>query len=183
MPQVSEAHVDDELARAQRELNEAREQLAATAEVLRVISRSPMDVQPVFDTIVTSAARLCDAGFSAVARFEDGLLHLVALNNMSSQEMEAFHSLFPRAPGRNFIMGRAFVDGRPVHVDDVLTDPDYDPRTLSVLQGLMRYRTFIAIPILREGVPIAVIGCGRAALRRNRPRPCDYPQARAHDGR
>jgi C4-dicarboxylate-specific signal transduction histidine kinase len=152
--QVSEVQVEDGPTRAQRELSEAREQLIATAEILRVISRSRTDVQPVFDTIVRSAARLREADFSVVARFDDGL---------SSQEMEELHSLFPRPPQRNFTMGRAFLDGRSVHVDDVLIDPDYDPPTLGVLQRLMRYRTFLAVPILREGVRI--VGCARREVK------------------
>ena len=81
MPQVSEAHVEDELARAQRELNEAREQQAATSEILRVISSSPTDVQPVFDTIVRSAVRLCDGVIGAVNTFDGELIHSVALHN------------------------------------------------------------------------------------------------------
>ena len=95
-----------------RELIEAREQQAATSEILGAISRSPTDLQPVFDAIVASAARLCNAEFTAVARFDDGLLHLVAINNMSPEETAAFHSLFPRLPTRNFAMGRAFLEGR-----------------------------------------------------------------------
>src|SRR6266849_5233806 len=143
----------------------ALEQQTDTSEILHVISSSPADAQPVFEAIVASAARLCDAEFSAVARFEDGLLHLGALNNMSSEETEAYHSLFPRAPGRHFIIGRAFVDGRPVHVEDVLKDPDYDPRTLEVLQRAAPYRTYLGIPILRDGVPIGAIGCGRREVK------------------
>jgi two-component system, NtrC family, sensor kinase len=145
----------------EKRLAEALEQQTATSEILRVISSSPTDVQPVFEAIVGSAARLCDAEFSAVARFEDGLLHLVALNNMSPEETAAYHSLFPRPPGRHFILGRTFVDGQPVHVDDVRADPDYDPRTLEVLQRAAPYRTYLGIPILRDGVPIGAIGCGR----------------------
>ena len=157
----------DASARRQLEkrLAEALEQQAATSEILRVISSSPTDATPVFEAIVGSAARLCEAGFSAVARFDDGLLHLVAINNMSPGETEAYHSLFPRPPHRGFVMGRAFVDGRPVHIDDVLADPDYDPRTLEVLQQAAAYRTFLGIPVLRKGVPIGVIGCGRREVR------------------
>src|SRR5262249_28155333 len=133
--------------------------------ILRVISRSPTDVQPIFESIVTSAARLCDAGITAVTRLDGGLLHLVALNNTSPDEAAAYHSLFPREPGRHFIMGRALVEGRTVQVEDVLADPDYDPRTRDTLQSIARYRTFLAVPIVREGVPIGVIGCGRREVK------------------
>ena len=102
-----------------------------------------------FDAIVASAARLCDAEFSAVARFKGGLLHLVAVNNMSPEETAAYQSLFPRPALRNFVIGRAFVDGRPVHIEDVRTDPDYDPRTREVLQRAAPYRTYLGIPIIR----------------------------------
>jgi PAS domain S-box-containing protein len=146
-------------------LAEALEQQTATAEILRLISSSPSDVQPIFDAIVERAARLCEAGFSAVARFEDGLLHLVAINNMLPGEAEAYHSLFPRVPHRGFIVGRAFVDRRPVHVEDVLDDPDYEARTLEVLQRAAPYRTYLGIPILKNGVPIGAIGCGRREVR------------------
>ena len=108
---------------------------------------------------------MCQAHFSAVARFDDGLLHLVALNNLSEDEIKAFHSLFPRPPARNFVMGRAFVDGRPVQFDDVLSELDYDSRTREVLQRTLKYRTFLAVPILKEGNPIGVIGCARREVR------------------
>jgi len=152
-------------ARLEATPTEALEQQTATSEILRVISSSPADAQPVFEAIVASAARLCDAAFSAVTRFEDGLLHLVAVSNMSPPETEAYRSLFPRPPLRNFTIGRAFVDGRPVHVEDVRTDPDYDPRTLEVLQRSAPYRTYLGIPILRDGVPIGAIGCGRREVK------------------
>ena len=147
------------------ELAEALEQQAATSEVLRVISSSPTEVQPVFEAMVGRAAQMCQAHFSAVARFDDGLLHLVALNNLSEDEIKAFHTLFPRPPARNFVMGRAFVDGRPVQFDDVLSELDYDTRTREVLQRTLKYRTFMAVPILKEGNPIGVIGCARREVR------------------
>ena len=133
--------------------------------MLRVISGSATDVQPVFEAITTRAAKLCEAEFSAVARFEDGLLRLVAVTNLLPDEAKAFHSLFPRPPNRGFVMGRAFVEGRTVHVEDVLADPDYDPRTREILQSLTGYRTFLGVPILRDGKPIGVIGCARRAVR------------------
>ena len=115
--------------------------------------------------IVASAARLCDATFSAVARFDGELLHLVAVNKMSPEETAAYHSLFPRPALRNFIIGRAFTDGVPVHVEDIETDPDYDPHTLAVLRAAAPYRSYLGIPILRDGVPIGAIGCGRREVK------------------
>ena len=145
--------------------SEALEQQTATSEVLEVIGSSPTQVQPVFEAMVGRAAQLCQAHFSAVARFEHGLLHLVALNNLSAEETAAFHSLFPRAPARNFVMGRAFVDNQPLQFEDVLAEFDYDLRTREVLQRTLKYRTFMAVPIVKEGNPIGVIGCARREVR------------------
>jgi len=159
------AALEQKLKERTAERDEALAQKTATSEILRVISRSPTDVQPVFEAIVASAARVCEAEFSAVARFDDGLLHLAAVHSMSPEETAAFHSLFPRAPARNFIMGRAFVDAQPVHFEDVLTWFDYDAHTRDVLQSVAQYRSFLGVPILREGRPIGVIGCGRRAVK------------------
>ncbi|HEY7040729.1 MAG TPA: GAF domain-containing protein, partial [Methylomirabilota bacterium] len=150
---------------ADQQLIEALEQQAATSEILGVIRRSPNDAQPVFDAIVRSAARLCKAEFSAVTRSEGGLLHLAAISNMSAAETTAYQSLFPRAPARGFIIGRAFLEGRPIHVEDVLADPEYDPRTLHVLQRAAPFRSYLGVPIIRHGVPIGAIGCGRHGMR------------------
>ena len=124
-----------------------------------MISRSPTDIQPVFEAIVESAARLCEAEFSVVARFDEGLLHLVAMNNMSSEEAEAHRSVYPRPPTRDYCMGRAFVDAQPVHFADVMKEPDYAAWALEVVQSVMGYRSFLAVPIFRKGNPIGVIGC------------------------
>jgi signal transduction histidine kinase len=144
---------------------EALEQQAATGEILRVISRSRTDVQPVFDAIIASALRLCDATFGGVFRFHDGQLHVAALAHVSPEETAAYHSQYPRPPHRNFIMGRAFLDGRPVHVKDVLADPDYDPGMQLGLQRVTRYRSVLAVPILRDRVPIGVVGCARREVK------------------
>jgi two-component system, NtrC family, sensor kinase len=136
----------------ERRLAEAQEQQTATAEILSVISRSPTDIQPVFDAIVTNAARLCDAAFSAVFRFDGQLLQVAALNRVSLEETEAFHRVWPRLPLRTSIVGRAFLEGRAVHVEDVLADPDYGDQGRD-LQRVVQYRTLVGIPLLREGVP------------------------------
>ena len=162
---ASSTDLEQKVVLLTHELRTALEQQTAASEILRLISGSRTDVQPVFESIVENAARLCEAGFSAVARFEGGLLHLVAVNNMSPEETAAFHSLFPRPPARNFAMGRAFIDGCPAHFRDVLTEPDYDPRTREVLQTVARYRTFLGVPIVHEGRPIGVIGCGRREVK------------------
>jgi PAS domain S-box-containing protein len=162
---VENARLVGALGERNRELTETLERQTATGEILRAMSTSPTDVQPVFEAIVRSAARLCEAEFSTVARFEDGMLHLAAVSNMSLAETRAYHSLFPRPPRRNFIIGRAFLEGRPVHVEDVLTDPEYDPRTLEVLQTAATYRSYLAVPIVRNGAVIGVIGCGRRRMR------------------
>jgi GAF domain-containing protein len=178
MAALDEAAIDHRqiIAALRRELDErtierdeALAQQLATSEILGVISRSPTDTQPVFEAIVARAAALCQAEFSAVARFEDGLLHLVAVHSMSPDETAAFHSLFPRPPRRNFVMGLAFGDAQPVHFEDVLTWLDYDTHTLQLLQSVAKYRSFLAVPILREGRPIGVIGCGRREVRHFTP--------------
>jgi hypothetical protein len=93
----------------EKRLAEARDQQTATNEILKVISGSPSDAPPVFEAIVASAARLCEATFSAVARFDGGLLHLVAMSNMSPEETEAYRTIFPRPPG-----GRPLPEGAKV---------------------------------------------------------------------
>src|SRR3954447_11522103 len=153
------ADLQQQLAERTAERDELLGQQTATAEVLQVINSSPSDLAPVFDAIVTGATKLCEAEFSAVARFDDGLLHLVSVSNLSSQEAEDFHALFPREPGRHFVIGRAFVDCRTTQIADVLDDPGYDQRTREALQTTTGYRTLLGIPMLRDGVPIGAIGC------------------------
>jgi len=162
---AAQAVIAMENARLITETREALDQQTATAEVLRVISSSATDIQPVFEAIVERAAKLCEAEFSGVVRLEDGQLQVLALNNLSHQEAEAFRSLFPRPPDNGFVMGRAFVERRPVMVKDVLADANYDPRTRAVLQSVAGYRTFLGVPIIRDGAPIGVIGCARREVR------------------
>jgi GAF domain-containing protein len=166
---VSSASSDQDIGRKleelERELAEAHRREAATAEVLNMIGRSPTNLRLIFETIVASAARLCKAEFSAVARFDGKLLHLAAVSDMSPQETAAYQSIFPRPPRRDYVIGRAFVEGCPVHVQDIEADPEYDQHTLSVLKAAAPYRTYVGIPIIRNGSVLGVIGCGRREVR------------------
>src|SRR3989441_381938 len=111
-----------ELEARNRDLTVALEQQTATAEILRVISSSPTDVQPVFDTIVSSAVRLCDGLFSSLYQFDDELLHLVAQHNFTPEALEAVHRVYPARPTRALLTGRAILERTVVHIPDVEVD-------------------------------------------------------------
>jgi signal transduction histidine kinase/DNA-binding response OmpR family regulator/HPt (histidine-containing phosphotransfer) domain-containing protein len=140
-------------AELQRELNETREQQTATAEILRVISRSPADVQPVFDTIVNSAPQLCGAKFCILYRFDGELVHLVAHHNVPCDLLELLQQLYPMRPWRQHASGRAIMTGAVVEVADALNDPEYQ-RKVAAMGG---WRSMLAVPMLREQAPIGAI--------------------------
>ncbi len=147
-----------ELADANRDLTVALEQQTATSEILRVISQSPTDVQPVFDTIVRSAVRLCDGLYGTVHRFDGELVHLTAHHNCAPEALEALRRAFPMRPDRQMMSGRAILTRAVVHVEDVLADPEY-PAQVGRAGG---FRGVLAVPMLREGIPIGAIVVIRA---------------------
>src|SRR6266404_4556452 len=99
-----------------------------TSEVLRVIASSPNDVQPVFDTIATSAARLCKARFCWVFRFDGKLIHFAAEHGLSSKYIEAIRRRYPIPPGRASAAARAVLTRALADIPDVQADPDYEHR-------------------------------------------------------
>src|SRR5437764_2653312 len=107
-----------------QELTESLEQQTATADVLKVISRSTFELQPVLDTLVESGSRLCEAENTMIFLWEDGLYRLAA-NHGFSPEYEAFIKEHPIAPGRGTLVGRTAQEGNVVHLPDAVTDPDY----------------------------------------------------------
>ncbi len=141
------------LTQAHAQVGEALEQQTATSDILRVISSSPTDVQPTFDAIAASATQLCGAVNGLVIQFDGRLMHLVAHHNLSPERLEALGRTYPRPPSRGSVSGRAILARSVVQVPDVLQDPEY---TLPIATTT-GYRTALAVPMLRDDIPIGTI--------------------------
>src|SRR5262245_3668777 len=151
--------MEKRLAEALRGEAEALEQQTATSEILRVISQSQTAVQPVFDTIVRSAARLCDGLFSGLYRLDGELIHQVAQHNYPPEGLDAARRFFPAPSSRALVAGRVVLEGAIVHLPDTELDPEYQPQLMSRAIGV---RSMLGVPLLREGVPAGAIVVGRA---------------------
>jgi GAF domain-containing protein len=147
-----------ELETRNHDLTETLEQQTATGNILRVISSSPTDVQPVFDTIVESAVRLCDGLFSSLFQFDGEMLHPGAMYNYTPEALEELHRVFPARPTRAFGVGRAILERASVPIPDVEADPDYQHHAAARAIG---WRSGLFVPMLREDVPIGVIMVAR----------------------
>ena len=155
---VDQAVIAIENVRLFNETKEALERQTATAEILKVISSSPTDVQPVFDIIGKLAEKLCAADSSLVSTFDGELMQLVALHGYSDEGMESLRSHFPMRPHQNpSVTARVFRGRVVVHLADVLADPLYGKETARSA-GL---RAVLGVPMLREGQVVGVICVGR----------------------
>jgi signal transduction histidine kinase len=155
---IENVRLFDEVQERTRELSETLEHQTATSEVLNVISRSPTDAQPVFDAIVQSAARLCEAMFSVVFLYDGDLLHVAATHNFTPALLNRVSQIYPKRPDRSTLAGRAALDGRIAHVPDLLADPEHSHRL--ALAG--SWRAGLSVPMLRDGKPVGAISVGKA---------------------
>jgi GAF domain-containing protein len=158
---IENARLFDEVQGKTRDLQESLEQQTASAEILRVISSSPTDVQPVFDAIAHSAAVLCEAANGTVFRLQDGLIHLVGYYSLSQPQLASVQLSFPAPLDRGTASGRAILGRGVVHIDDIAADREYSAHSL-VKTGL---RSVLSVPMLRNGEPIGSINVSRAAVR------------------
>jgi signal transduction histidine kinase len=142
-------------------LTAALEQQTATSEILRVISDSRTDAQPVFDVIVRNAARLCDAVFSGVALRDGDQLTLPAAHGLNAADLNTFLTSFPIPLGPDTVSGRAILEGRVVHVRDQAAEPAY-ARNPGQRVGT---RSIVAVPMLRSGRSIGAISAWRREVR------------------
>ncbi len=155
MPQDSYTDLEEKLARAQGELSEALEQHTATSEVLKVVSRSAFDLQPVLENVVENAVRLCSADKGLIYR-QDGGVYRVAVSYGHSPEWIEIMKQYPIRQDRGSATGRAVLDRRVVHIHDILADPDY--RWAEDHRGNEEmHRTILAVPMLRDDAIIGVL--------------------------
>jgi len=126
--------------------------------VLNLISRSPTNTQPVFDAIVESAARLCDAVFAMVWLYDGGLQHYAAGYNLTPEVLADVVKSYPKPPDRSVTGGRVILDGKIAHVPNIAEDPEYAQE----LAAAGNWRAVCAVPMLRDGKPIGAISLGKA---------------------
>jgi class 3 adenylate cyclase/putative methionine-R-sulfoxide reductase with GAF domain len=150
-----------EIARLGRELREALEQQTATSDVLRIISNSPTEIEPVLDAIVRTAGELCASEYAMLFRLRDGKYHVASSNNAAGEYLKHFLE-HPITVDRGSLIGRTDLERRPVHIVDCLADPEY--KMLEAAR-LGKHRTMLGVPLLRDGVPIGALGLLRTSVK------------------
>jgi GAF domain-containing protein len=156
---AAQAVIAIENTRLLSELRESLEQQMATSEVLGVISSSPTDVQPVFETIANNSVNLCGAGYCVVYSFDGEMISVVAHHNLDQEALDSLNKLWPMAPDRRALIGRTILEREVLYVADVAAEPSYT--FANTTQAVLGIRSFLGVPMLREGHPIGAIGLYR----------------------
>jgi PAS domain S-box-containing protein len=156
---AAQAVIAIENTRLLNELRESLQQQTATADVLKVISRSATDVQPVFETIARSAVDLCGATYGIVFRYDGELITMAAHHNLDDAALEALHRIWPMRPDNRTVMGQTILKQDVVHVPDVESEPSLT--VARAHKAALGIRTYLGVPMLRDGNPIGAIALYR----------------------
>src|SRR5256884_7494672 len=167
----SAVNLQKQLDQRTRELREAREQQTATAEILRIISGSPTDVQPVFDTIVRNFVSLCGSIFGGIYTFDGELVHFASAYGFSPEQIAGLKAKYPvHVNDRSVLSSRAILAKTSVHIQDVMLDPYYDRQHAALSDS----RRLLAVPMLREGIPLGAIVAAWAEAGATPPQPEEF---------
>jgi two-component system NtrC family sensor kinase len=158
---IENVRLFDEVKARTEDLRESLQQQTATADVLKVISRSTFDLQAILHTLVESAARLCDADKATITRQKGDKFYRAESFGFSDEFMDYVRTV-PVTPDRGSATARALLEGVVVHIPDVTADPDY---TFTEGQRLGDFRTILGVPMLREGTPVGVLALTRCEAR------------------